>query len=181
MKHNIVWVLFLVGILLASLTAFAEDNRGRDDRSCSLNMIAGSWGLIESGTLILRDLNGNILATGPMATAGRYTIDAHGNLSGAWTASEAGKTTPANLTGTATVNPDCTGTITLSLWDPSNPETSLGGGTSFVVYVDNARKALMVITSPPIPYPPPNGGFGMLGMTLTAEATKLFPGGDEDQ
>ena len=65
------------------------------------------------------------------------------------------------------MNPDCTGTVSLSFFDLS--ENPSGTAEKFIVYVDNAREARMIITTAR-PYP----------SVLVTEAKKLFPDGDEE-
>ncbi len=182
MKRTIVWVLFLVVILLASLTAFAEDNRGRDDRSCSLNMIAGSWGYSETGMQIISNPATPFpypLTLLPYASVGSYTIDRQGNVSGQRT--NAQSRLPHQtciLSGTATVNPDCTGTLNVSFSNPPGITGCTGSTTKLVVYINNATEAFMIIPFDPI------ANYMQTGLTasavLTTNAKKLFPHeGDE--
>ena len=160
MKRNIVWTMLLVALLVLSLAAVAKD---KDGFKCSLEEIAGTWGYTETGMIVITDPSqgGTILTLAPYASVGKYTIDRDGNLSGARTASQAGKIIRATIEGTATVNPDCTGKITLNF--PGNPPAE-----KFIVYVNNGREARMIITTAPYP------------SVLVTEAKKLFPDSDND-
>jgi hypothetical protein len=177
MKRNTVLTMLFAAVLLLSLPAVAKEMKNKYDCTCSNVDVAGTWGYSETGTAIIYDQNGKPLSTVPYASVGRYTIDRHGNLSGARNASSGGTIVSATITGTAIVNPDCTGTLTLSFWDPSDPTKSLGSAVKFVVYVNDATEAKMIITSTPISYPPPNGPM-ILGTVLTTDAKKLFPDDD---
>jgi hypothetical protein len=66
----------------------------------------------------------------------------------------------ATFTGNATVKPDCTGKITLNF--PGNPPAE-----KFIVYVDDAREARMIITTALFP------------AVLVTEAKMLFPHDEE--
>jgi hypothetical protein len=162
MKRNIVWTMVFFATLLLSLSAIAKDQKDKDDCTCSNFDVAGTWGYTETGTMILPAPYGAL----PYASVGKYTLDRHGNVSGARIASLGGTILQATIKGTATVNPDCTGTITLSFYDQSgNPA---GTAVKAIVYVDNAREARMIITTAPYP------------SVLTTEAKKLFPDNDDE-
>jgi hypothetical protein len=70
-------------------------------QKCSLATVAGTYGLTTTGS---------IPAIGPVSAVGLVTIDKSGNLSGSQTRSLNGALGDETFTGTATVNPDCTGT-----------------------------------------------------------------------
>lgn len=161
MKTNIVrtvWVATLVAS--AAVVALAG---GRDDR-CSDPRVAGTWGYSESGTLY-HPVAGAL----SYASVGSYTLDHHGNLSGARTASMGGTIAVARIEGTATVDADCTGTLTLSFYDPTTGNL-LNTATKFIVYVDNATAARSIITSILLP-----DGTTRLPAVLVTDARKLFP------
>jgi hypothetical protein len=158
-KCNIVGTLFFFVTLFLSLAAIAS---AQDDHTCSAATVAGEWGYSETGTLIL--------PTGPVpyASLGRYTLDRDGNYSGARTASLGGTIQVATFKGTATVNPDCTGTVTISFYGQSG--NLLSTAVKTVVYINNAREARAMITSVVLP----NGV--SLPAVLTTDAKKIFPG-----
>ncbi len=135
MKRNIVRTIFFATLVL-SLAAVAP---AQADGACSPDMLVGTWGYSETGTLY------NPAYTGPYASLGSFTIDADGNVSGARTASAGGTIVTATLKGTATVNSDCTGTLTVGFYDQSGNLTSTA--VKAVVYADNAREARAIITS----------------------------------
>jgi hypothetical protein len=76
-------------------------------RECSLADVAGQYGVTLSGT---------IAAVGPVAIVGQFTLDASGRVTGAETASFNGNVVKETVSGTATVNPDCTGTATIDVF-----------------------------------------------------------------
>jgi hypothetical protein len=169
MKRNIVWTMVFFAALLLSMPAVAKDNRERDrdrgDCTCSLAMVAGEWGYLETGTVYL--------PTGPLAYAslGRYTLDADGNLLGARTAFIGNSINPMNawIKGTITVNSDCTGTETLNFYSDPDYKNLTGTGAKNVVYVNKAREARKILIPNAVP------GFPAV---LTTEAKKLLPDSD---
>lgn len=165
-ERNIVWRALFFATLLLSLAAVASA-QDRDDRACSLPRIAGEWGYSETGTVYL--------PTGAIAYAsvGSYTIDEEGNLSGMRTASAGGTIVPATIKGTATVKPDCTGTLTLGFYDASGK--LIGAAVKFVVYVDNAREARAIVTF----VPGPDGT--SVPTVLVTNARKMFPRRGDDR
>jgi len=185
MKRNIVWTLFIIAMLLVSLTAVAKEkqDREKDACTCSLDMIAGAWGYTETGMQIFFDPtlpNPTPFQLRPYASMGSYTIDAKGIVLGQRTnAQSAAPHQTCIISGTATVNPDCTGTLTVSFSDPPGGSGCSGGTTKLVVYVNNATEAFMIIPFDPIAnYPAP----GLkLGAVLTTNAKKLFPENDKER
>ncbi len=141
-KRNILRTIYFFATLLLSLGAVAS-GQSRDEGTCSMARVAGEWGYTETGTLILP--SGAV----PFASVGKYTVDPEGNLSGKRNGSEGGKIQEATVKGTATVNSDCTGTIAISLYDPSG--NLLNTVVKALVYVDNAREARAIVTSVVLP------------------------------
>ena len=135
MKPNIALTMFFACMLLVNLTATAGD-----DFACSPTNVAGTWGYIETATIFDAGVGY------PYASVGSYTLDAQGNLSGARTASLAGTPLKATIVGTATVNPDCTGTENLSFYDESGNLT--GQATKALVYVNKGKEVNKIITVP---------------------------------
>jgi hypothetical protein len=145
--------LFVAGLVLAgSVSAHADDSR-----HCSLASVAGAYGFTTTG---------NIPAVGPVAATGTFTQDASGNLTGGQTRSLNGAIADETFTGTATVNPDCTGTDTIQVFQDGAPVRT---STLHVVYDDNAREARAVFTSLVLQNGP------SLPSILTIEARKIFP------
>lgn len=163
MKRNISHTIFSLMALWLSLAAAPAQDSG----ACSPDLVAGKWGYSETGTLYL--------PTGavPYASLGSYALDADGNLTGARNASVGGTIQPATIKGTATVNADCTGTLTLSFYDQAGNLSSTA--VKVVVYVDNAREARAMITSVQLA----NGT--SLQAVLTTNAKKMFPDSGSQQ
>jgi len=168
-KGNIVVTVFFFTALLMSLAATAS---AQDEGTCSAAGVAGKWGYTETGTVFAPPSGAPV----PFASVGRYTLDRDGNLLGTRVGIVGGTIQPATVVkGTARVNSDCTGTITIGLYDESgNLRNSV---VKALVYVDNAREARAIITS--ISVGPPGGP--SVPTVITMNARKLFPNSDNEQ
>jgi hypothetical protein len=109
-KRNIIRIVFFICAMSLSPAAVAS---AQPQGTCSTASAAGTWGFTDTGTLIL--LTGPV----PFAAVGTITGDAHGNFSGTQTTSVGGRVSKETFTGTGTVNSDCTGTQTFSVYDES--------------------------------------------------------------
>lgn len=157
MKRNIVRTIFFFATLLLSLAAVAS---AQDDGTCSNAGVAGEWAFLGTGTIFF--------PTGPvpLATIGRYTRDADGNILGKVTTSRGGNVSQYTIKGTTAVNSDCTGTFTYSTYDSSG--NLVNTVVNAVVWVDNEREALAVTKS----FVLANGM--SLPAVVTADAKKVF-------
>ena len=177
MKCRMIITVFFIAMLVMCLSAVAKDGHGY---TCTAAKIAGTWGYSETGMIVITNpaQSNTIIAQVPYASVGKFTIDRFGNVSGARTASQGGTIITATIEGTATVNPDCTGTYSVNFFDPDT-HAPLGSGTKSVVYVNKASEARMIVPTPPVSYPPPSGPY-KAGFVLTTDAKKLSPGGDSE-
>jgi len=155
MKRNIALTMSLVCMFLVTLTAAAGD-----DFSCSPANVAGTWGYIETATIF--DSSTTPPTPYPYASVGIYVLDRHGNIEGKRTASLAGTTLRATIVGTATVNPDCTGTENLNFYDDEGNLTATA--TKALVYVNKGREAGKIITTAAAP------------MVAITRAKRVLPG-----
>ncbi len=161
MRPNIARTVCFTALVVSLAAAVsAGDRRGG---ACSYASVTGAWGYSESGTLYHP-----VLGAVPYASVGSYTVDHDGNLSGARTASAGGNIQPVTIQGTATVDPDCTGTLTLKFYDASN--VLLNTAVKFVVYVDDSTAARSIITDIVLP-----DNVTHLKAVLVTDAKKLFP------
>ena len=135
-------ILAAVGMLWMGSThllpaqTVAAGNSG--DGTCSNAGVAGEWGYTETGTVIPTS------GAAAFAAVARYTLDPEGNLSGTATSSSGGTTANVTLKGTGTVNSDCTGTLTVGVYESGN----LVRTAAFAfVYVDEAREGRAIVTS----------------------------------
>jgi hypothetical protein len=143
--RNTVAIMAAAGMLWMGSTQFAqamtEANAGDSshDRTCSNAEVAGEWAYTETGTVIPATV------AVPFAAVARYTLDASGNLSGTATSSSGGTIANVTLRGTGTVNSDCTGTLIVGVY--ASAGNLVRTATFDVVYVDNAREGLAIVTS----------------------------------
>ncbi len=77
---------------------------------CSTAGAAGKWAYTYTGTIFTS--NGPL----PAASVGHFTEDATGHLTGSQTRSVAGSSGAEDITGTISVNRDCTATATISVY-----------------------------------------------------------------
>jgi len=109
MKRSIARRLFLTAcpaltfaVVLVPLQAEASH--------CSTAAAAGKWAYTYTGTIFTQ--NGPL----PAASVGHFSQDAAGNLTGSQTRSVAGGSGVEDISGTVSVNTDCTGTATISVF-----------------------------------------------------------------
>jgi hypothetical protein len=127
--------------------------------SCSTQRAAGDYGFTLTGVILTS--SGSI----PAAAVGRATVDVSGHVTGSEARTVAGGYADETLTGTLTLNSDCTGSMTLNFYEAGNlVRTSVLS----VVFVDNQQELRMVQKS----FTLPNGA--NLPVVITAEAKRLF-------
>jgi hypothetical protein len=129
------------------------------EKKCSNAEAAGQWGFTLTGTLIL--------PTGPVsgAAVGRLKLDTAGNVSGTEARNVGGGFANETITGSWTVNADCTGTLTVNVYESGNlVRTSVLA----LVFVDNASKVRAVQESLTIP-----DGTNVPAV-ITVDGNKLF-------
>jgi hypothetical protein len=105
MKMNLVRTLLVLAsafvVALAPLQVHAA--------SCSTASTAGSWAYTYTGTIFT--LNGPL----PTASVGRFRQDAAGNLTGSQHRSVAGQSGAEDISGTVSVNGDCTASAAIDV------------------------------------------------------------------
>jgi hypothetical protein len=153
--RNTVVILAAAGMLWMGSTQLVQA------QACSNADVAGEWGYTETGTVIP--------STGavPFSAVARYTLDVEGNMSGTATSTSDGSVANVTLKGTGKVNPDCTATLTVGVYESGN---LLRTATFAFVYVDNAREGRAIVTSLVLA----NGT--NVPAVLTVSAKKLFHG-----
>ena len=104
MRNDTLRVLVVLGAVsvLASATANAS--------SCSLANTAGNWDYTYTGTIFTQ--NGPL----PAAAVGHFHQNLAGNITGSQTRSVAGNSAAEDISGTISVNSDCTATATISVF-----------------------------------------------------------------
>jgi hypothetical protein len=145
--------------LFATLYLYAAPTlRAQDDAGCSNASVAGKWGFTTSGTVV---------GIGPRDSLGIFTLDSAGKLvNGKATASLNGTVTDEIFSGTYSVNPDCTGKLSIEIFDLSGNE--LLAATLNLVFDDNVRELRAIFTSAVVPNGP------SLATVITVQAKRLF-------
>lgn len=115
-------------VLLVCIFAFSTAATATAANKCNTSTLKGSYGHL---------VNGTILGFGPFTVVGVATFDGDGKWSRVETSNVNGQVFPETLTGTYTVNPDCSGTAHMT-----------NGETSAFVIVDGGRKILAMGTDP---------------------------------
>jgi hypothetical protein len=106
---------------------------------CAIHELAGPWGYTYSGAITAGP------AAGPAASVGSFTQDPTGNIKGSQTRSFNGDVENETLTGTVSLNPDCTAVVTVNVYLNGAFERST---TLDAVYVDNQRGVRAIFTTP---------------------------------
>jgi hypothetical protein len=133
MKRKFVYAgLVLATICIASLLPLQAQAA-----QCSQASVAGNWAYTYTGTVFVP----NPL---PVAAVGRAHLDSSGNVAGSQTHTLAGQTEVEDISGTYTVNKDCTGSMTLNVF--LNGQL-LRTATVNVAYDSDVNHARMIFTS----------------------------------
>jgi hypothetical protein len=129
------------------------------DNSCSVANAAGDWGFTLTGVIL----------PGPVSAAAiaRITFDARGNITSATEARNVGGGfANETITGSWTVNSDCTGTLTGQVYESG---VLVRTSVLSMVFVDNMSEVLMVQQSLTLP----DGTTAPV--VITVDGKKLFP------
>lgn len=152
MKHHTEITIATVVFLVAAVTCSAQ---AQQLAHCSNAQEAGSWAFTTTGLIV---------GIGPVAAVGSFTQDAAGNITGAQTRSLAGAIAQEAITGTVTVNPDCTATATVNVFQAG---TLVRTSTLDAVYDNNGKESRAIFTSLALP-----NGSSLAGV-LTVDFKKL--------
>ncbi len=143
MKHNIARTALLIISVVTLCICLASAAYAEHNGSCSTGAVAGHWGFILTGTLIP--------PTGPVpgAAVGTLAIDPAGNFTGT-EARNVGGGFVGNETiqGSLTVNSDCTGTVSASIYESG---TLVRTVVLAIVFVDHSSKFFAVQESLTLP------------------------------
>jgi hypothetical protein len=140
-------------ILFVTLTGMASTANAH---SCSLARIAGKYGYTSSGTIVTPPV-------GPFTTVGHVTFTATGTFNGAQTTSIAGNFFDETVSGTYTVNSDCTGTAVVNVYHGA----TLARTTNLnLVWDDNQEEVRAIFLTP--------------GTAITINGRKMFHEEEDD-
>ena len=145
-------------IAFAATIVMSTAARAEAGNSCSFARAAGKYGTSDSGTVV---------GIGPRAADALLTLDAAGNIGGPVTASLNGSVAHSTLSGTYTVNRDCTGSASFSEFDQSG--NLIITATVDFVWVNNMREILFIFTSATLANGTP------LATVINGTARKLVP------
>jgi hypothetical protein len=106
-------------------------------KQCSQASAAGYWAYTYNGTVFAPD-------AAPIAAVGHYHQDAKGNVTGGQTHTLAGQTEAEDITATATVNSNCTGSATINVYLQG---TLLRTTTVDLAYDSDGNHVRMIFTS----------------------------------
>jgi hypothetical protein len=109
---NSIWTVSLLAALAMPVGLTAQERSGRA-KECSNATLRGSFGYTSTGTLLASYVPPPL--AGPFAEVGRQTFDGKGNTDATATLSANGNIVKVTIEGTYTVNPDCTGSLTLNV------------------------------------------------------------------
>src|SRR6266702_2932639 len=136
MKRNIARSTLLI-LFAATLVVSIAATARAEGPACSLALTAGRYGFTDTGTVV---------GVGPRQAVGIFTLDTAGNLlDGKATSSLNGSVTGETFSGTYTVNPDCTGTIAVGIFDQSG--IKILTVTLNIAWDDNVRELRGIFTS----------------------------------
>ncbi len=190
MKHTIVRRTFFLATFFLSLAVVAPAfsvngggnggvGQGADEQNgptCSNIGLAGDWAYSLTGTLFLPPSG----TAAPIIAVGKGSFDRNGNYSGTQTTSINGAAEQDTLTGTRTVNPDCTGTLAVKIYSMG---TLVRSAVVALVFDDNEREFRGIFTSVVLEQPIATAGheqFIAYGTpvlsSITENGRKVFPG-----
>jgi hypothetical protein len=104
MKQFVCRTLLLIAFSASFVLGTVARAQVGQEHSCTNSSLSGSFGYTSVGTLIGPE-------AGPFVQVGRQTFDGKGNTNAAATTSVNGNSFPVTINGTYSVNPDCTGSM----------------------------------------------------------------------
>jgi hypothetical protein len=108
MKQFTCRTLLLIFFLASFVLGTAARAQVGQEHSCTNSSLSGSFRYTSVGTLIGPE-------AGPFVQVGRQTFDGRGNTNATATTSVNGDSFSVTINGTYSVNPDCTGSMTLNV------------------------------------------------------------------
>ena len=139
---------------MAAVTALAlaiSPTAIADDKGCSNATLRGTFAYTSTGFITAPPA-----FAGPFAEAGTQVFDGRGGTTAAVTLSQNGNILPVSITGTYTVNPDCTGTFTLQV-------SPIDVTVHVFFVIDDSGNGFQAIETDP-------------GLVITRVGRRLFPG-----
>jgi len=140
------------GVVAAPLQAGAAQ--------CSTAAAAGKWAYTYTGTIFTP--NGPV----PAASVGHFSQDAAGNLTGSQTRSVAGSSGVEDISGTVSVNKDCTGMATISVFVNGQLQRTAVLAVAFDTNVNHGRGIFQSLVLPDGTNVP---------VVITSDNSRVFP------
>jgi hypothetical protein len=153
MKCNFVHAALVIAALCISMLPL-QAQAGQ----CSPDSVSGNWAYTYTGTVFAP----NPL---PAAAVGHARLDSNGNVNGTQTHTLAGQAELEDISGTYTVNNDCTGSMTINV--SLNGQLLRTAGVN-VAWDSNVNHARMIFTSLTLP----DGT--SLPVVITADVNRVF-------
>jgi len=145
--------------VLGAVFAFALIPSNAQASHCSNASAAGNWGYTYTGTIFTP--NGAL----PLASVGHYSQNAAGNVTGSQNRTVGGSSGVEDISGTVTVNPDCTGTGTIEVLVNGQLQRT---AVLAIVYDSNGNHARMIFQSLTLP------GNVNVPVVITLDANRLM-------
>jgi hypothetical protein len=143
---------FVFSVALAPLQAEASH--------CSTAAAAGKWAYTYTGTIFTQ--NGPL----PAASVGHFISDSAGNVSGSQARSVAGNSGVEDISGTVSVNKDCSATATIQVFVNGQLQRTAVLAAVYDNNMNNSRAIFQSVTLP--------DGTN-LPVVITIDYTRLFP------
>ena len=131
-----------------------------ETKHCSTTDVAGKWAYTYTGNIV----TGTTLL--PAAAVGHYTTHPDGTLAGSQTRTVAGSSGEEDIAGTFTVNADCTGTATISVYVNGQLQRTT---VLAVVYDNNMNHARAIFQSVVLP------DNTNIPVVITSDNSRVFP------
>jgi hypothetical protein len=152
MKRNTIAKTFAIAAVIALALGIAPTAKA-DNKGCSNLTLKGTFAYTSTGFITAPPA-----FAGPFAEAGTQIFDGRGGTTAAVTLSQNGNILPVTITGTYTVNPDCTGTFTLQV-------SPIDVTVHVFFVIDDSGNGFQAIETDP-------------GLVITRIARRQFPVGD---
>jgi len=140
-------------VAITALALATSPTAKADDKGCSNATLQGTFAYTSTGFITAPPA-----IAGPFAETGKQTFDGRGGTTAAVTLSQNGNILPVTITGTYTVNPDCTGTMTLQV-------SPIDVTVHVLFVIDDGGNGFQAIETDP-------------GFVITRIGRRLFPGRD---
>jgi hypothetical protein len=162
MKRSTIAKTFTIAAVTALALGIAPTAKA-DDRGCSNASLHGTYAFTSTGFV----LKPGGAPVGPEGEVGMQTFDGNGATTATATlVGAAGDVYQLTITGTYTVNPDCTGTFTLQTNGTSLTGTPFSGPVHVFIVIDNNWLGFQGI----------QGQYRGAGGVITRVGRKLYPG-----